>query len=76
MATQTVFPVDEERKVQHRKVFHKDHKWDSGGTRMPQTKRERSLFLMGDKRFRQPITRSERRQWTKMWRLKGKGVTR
>lgn len=73
---QTVFDVDEERKIQHRKVYNPEHKWDKDGKRMPQTKRERSLFLMGDTRFREPISRRERRTWNKLWKLKGKGVTR
>lgn len=73
---QTVFVDEETNTPQHRKVFHPDHEWDSDGKRLPQNRRERGMYLQGDTRFRQPVNRKERREWNRMWKLRGRGITR
>lgn len=45
--------------------------------RMPQTRREMRMHLSGrhTDKFREPISRKERRQWERFWKLKGRGFT-
>jgi hypothetical protein len=48
------------------------------GPRMPRTRKEMQLHLSGrhTNQFRDPITRSEKREWDKFWKEKGRGYTK